>query len=152
MGNNMAIRMYTDGACSGNPGAGGWACIIKVNGKAPVELQGGAKLTTNNQMELSGVIEGMKYINNNYDKADITIYSDSQYICKAFNERWIDNWQMNGWKTSTKKEVANVEMWKTLLKLIANYDVKFEWVRGHNGHPENERCDKMAVMQRDLHK
>lgn len=142
------FNLYSDGACSGNPGIGGYACIIKTKDSDPIELMGGKLVTTNNQMELLGVIVGIEYIDNTFiGEKEITVTTDSQYVCKAFNEHWIDNWQMNGWKTSGGKPVANKDLWERLLSAMGNNTVKFEWVRGHNGHKENERCDKLAVMQ-----
>ena len=147
------FNLYSDGACSGNPGVGGYACIIKTEDGEPYEITGSSQMTTNNKMELLGVISGIEYIESTYTgKKEINVYTDSQYVCKAFNEHWIDNWRMNGWKTSTKKPVANQDLWERLLSAIGNNKVTFNWIKGHNGHPENERCDKLAVMEINLHK
>ena len=142
----MDIKVYTDGACSGNPGPGGWACILSavVNGE-PFEREhcGAVRLTTNNRMELAAVINGLMAING---KHNVEVVSDSKYVCDAFNQHWIDNWHKNNW---SKKGGAlpNSDMWRTLWNLVTmQNNVKFTWIKGHAGHPYNERCDRMAVQ------
>ena len=137
----VKVTLYTDGACSGNPGPGGYGAIlvyIDSQGiKHEKELSAGYKYVTNNQMELLAVISGIEALKKT---ADITVISDSKYVCDAFNNHWIDGWIKKNWKN-----VKNVELWQRLLKSINGHDVTFNWVKGHAGHPYNERCDKMAV-------
>lgn len=146
------VDIFTDGACSGNPGPGGWATILKClkpDGTFYTkELYGGDVLTTNNKMELTAVIKGLEALK---EPCDVTIYSDSQYVVNAFNNNWLKNWQNNGWKKSNKEPVKNIPLWESLISLTKKHRVTFMWVKGHNGHPENEKCDTLAVMQRDLH-
>lgn len=141
------INLYTDGACSGNPGPGGWGSIL-VYGKTEKEFSGGSKKTTNNQMELLAVIEGLKALK---EPCEVHITSDSKYVIQAIKE-WLPNWKKNNWKTSTNKEVKNIDLWKEFDLVSINHILTLEWVKGHAGHPMNERCDKLAVIQRDLHK
>ena len=140
------IELYTDGACSGNPGPGGWAYILRHpdSGKE-VEGAGGAPETTNNRMELSAVIEGLEAIKT---PSRVDVYSDSQYVLKGLDE-WMDNWKRRGWKTASKKPVKNRELWEELDALREVHELSYHWIRGHNEHPENERCDQLAVEQRD---
>lgn len=136
------IELYTDGACSGNPGPGGWAYILKHPGSGTErEASGGEALTTNNRMELTAVIEGLRAIKR---PSRVEIYSDSQYVLKGLNE-WMEGWKRKGWKTSAKKPVKNRELWETLDELRSVHDLTYHWIKGHNEHPENERCDEMAV-------
>jgi len=134
------IIIYTDGACSGNPGDGGWAAIV-INGDQKIELSGGEKNTTNNRMELTGIIEGLKSVK---EPSIITIYSDSAYSINPFLNGWILDWQKNGWKTSSKDEVKNVDLWKELLSLMEKHNVSFNKVKGHADNELNNRCDKLA--------
>ena len=140
------VSLYTDGACSGNPGTGGYGTIlvyIDSNGlKHEKEFSEGYKVTTNNQMELMAVIVGLEALKK---PCDVTIYSDSKYVVDAFNNNWIDGWIKRGWKTAGKSPVKNVELWKRLLKAKESHDVTFVWVKGHAGHEYNERCDSLAV-------
>ena len=140
------VKIYTDGACSGNPGAGGYGTILVYtdsNGnKHEKELSEGYKLTTNNQMELLAVITGLEALKK---PCDVTIYSDSKYVTDAFNNNWIDGWIKKGWKTAGKTPVKNVELWQRLLKAKEPHNVEFIWVKGHAGHAYNERCDTLAV-------
>ena len=140
------VNIYTDGACSGNPGPGGFGAIlvhIDDNGiKHEKELSEGYKNVTNNQMELMAVIAGLEALKK---PCDVTLYSDSQYVVKAFNDKWIDGWIKRGWKNSDKKAVKNVELWQRLLKAKEQHNVEFIWVKGHAGHEYNERCDTLAV-------
>ena len=140
------VKIYTDGACSGNPGVGGYGTILVYedsNGiKHEKELSHGYKLTTNNQMELMAVIVGLESLKKS---CDVTVYSDSKYVVDAFNENWIEGWIKKGWKTSGKTPVKNVELWQRLLKAKEPHKVEFIWVKGHAGHEYNERCDTLAV-------
>lgn len=140
------VELYTDGACSGNPGPGGWAYILKhpASGKV-VEQNGGERDTTNNRMELTAVIEGLSWIKK---PSVVELYSDSEYVLKGLNE-WMAGWKRRGWKTAAKKPVKNQDLWLKLDELVGEHDVRFHWVRGHAGHPENERADELAVEARD---
>ena len=135
------IEIYTDGACSGNPGKGGWGAILvyKNNEK---ELSGGEEKTTNNRMELTAVIMALKAVK---EPCRITLTTDSKYVCDAITKGWVYSWKKNGWKKSDKKPALNVDLWEELLPLLEIHEVSFVWVKGHNGHPYNERCDKLAV-------
>lgn len=146
IGAHHLVELYTDGACSGNPGPGGWAYILKhpSSGKE-VEGSGGEAQTTNNRMELTAVIEGLRAIKK---PSRVEVYSDSQYVLKGLEE-WMESWKARGWRTADKKPVKNIELWKVLDELRRAHEVSYHWIRGHNEHPENERCDAMAVEQRD---
>lgn len=135
-----AIEIFTDGACSGNPGAGGWGVILRY-GETEKELSGGDAQTTNNRMELTAVIEALKALKR---ECEITLYTDSRYVMDGVNE-WLPNWKKNGWRTTNKKSaVKNLELWQELDSLLPKHQIKWIWVKGHNGHPENERVDKLA--------
>jgi ribonuclease HI len=140
------VLLYTDGACSGNPGPGGWAFILKhpASGKE-VERSGGAPDTTNNRMELTAVIEGLRAVTR---PSRVEVHSDSQYVLKGLDE-WMADWKKRGWKTAAKKPVKNQDLWMALDDLMHVHRLKFHWIKGHNEHPENERCDALAVAQRD---
>ncbi|MDI6781343.1 MAG: ribonuclease HI [bacterium] len=142
-GDNV-FTLYTDGACKGNPGPGGWAAILitNENEKGEQEFSGGERDTTNNQMELMGVIQGLKAVN---APSKIRIHSDSAYIVNAFTQNWIKTWLANGWKTADKKPVKNQNLWQELLKLIQPHQVEWIKVKGHSGDKYNERCDRLAV-------
>ena len=131
--------MYTDGACRGNPGIGGWAVFIQEDNDQS-DLYGFDLKTTNNKMELKAVIEGLKVIN---PKTNVTIITDSQYVKNGISQ-WIFNWKRNGWKTAAKKPVKNIDLWKELDGLVKNHSVDWEWVKGHSGNPGNERADQLA--------
>ena len=133
------MRIWCDGACSGNPGAGGWGTIIEING-ARRELSGGRARTTNNQMELQALIEGLRAIPSD---ASVHVVTDSEYVVKGATQ-WMRGWIRNGWKTAAKKPVKNQEQWEAIHELLQNRQHEFEWVRGHAGHAENERCDELA--------
>ena len=137
------VTIYTDGACSGNPGAGGWGTILIYKGKEK-EMSGGAPETTNNRMELTAVIEGLKALK---ESCRVTVVTDSQYVANGINLGWAESWKKNGWRKKDRKPALNPELWDELLTLIGKHEVTIEWVRGHDGHPENERCDKMAVSE-----
>lgn len=134
------VILYTDGACSGNPGAGGWASILSYKGKEKV-LSGGEKETTNNRMELMAVIMGLENIKNGNS---VKVFSDSAYVVNAFNQNWIENWQRNNWQTSGKSEVQNKDLWKRLLSAMDGLDVEFIKVKGHSDNKNNNRCDALA--------
>ena len=134
------VNIYTDGACKGNPGAGGWAAILECDGYEK-ELCGGEKSTTNNRMELTAAIEGLKALTK---PCRVILYSDSQYLVNAINKGWLTNWKSKGWKKADKSQVLNDDLWKELDSLLSKYEVEFVWVRGHDGHAYNERCDTLA--------
>ncbi len=143
----MKVTIYTDGSARGNPdGPGGYGVILHyVDTKGVLHestKSAGYKKTTNNRMELMGVIAGLESLNR---PCEVEVISDSKYVTEAFNQNWIDNWQKNNWRKSDKKPVLNVDLWKRLLKAKEGHNVTFTWVKGHADHPENERCDKMAV-------
>ena len=137
------VDIYTDGACRGNPGKGGWGAIL-VYGTKQKEMSGGEPNTTNNRMELMGAIEALTVLK---EPCEVTLTSDSQYLTDALNKGWLDSWKKNGWRKADKKPALNADLWDTLLNQIALHKVSFQWVRGHEGHPENERCDALAVEQ-----
>ncbi len=135
----MAIRIYTDGACSGNPGPGGWGVLIIENG-TPRELCGGEADTTNNRMEMRAAIEALKAVPKG---AEMTLVTDSEYVMKGITE-WLDGWKKRGWKTASKKPVKNVDLWQELDAHAQQHKIKWEWVRGHTGDEGNERADALA--------
>ena len=135
------IELFTDGACSGNPGPGGWGAILRYNGHEK-ELCGGAVETTNNRMELTAVIEALRALK---EPCAVTLTTDSKYVVDAIEKNWVYSWKQNGWRKADKKPALNVDLWETLLPLLEKHTVTFVWVKGHAGHPENERCDKLAV-------
>ena len=137
------VQIYTDGACSGNPGPGGYGVILRYGGFEK-KLSGGAAETTNNRMELTAVIEGLKALN---QKCRVDIYSDSKYFVDAVNLGWAESWRRKGWMRNKKEKALNPDLWEELLKLISEHEVTVHWVKGHNGNPENEECDRMAVEQ-----
>lgn len=134
------VNIYTDGACKGNPGAGGWCAILECGGREK-ELSGGDALTTNNRMELIAAIEGLKALN---QPCRVVLYSDSQYLVNAINKGWLEGWINKGWKKADKSPVLNDDLWKELAALLEKHTVEFVWVRGHDGHKYNERCDAIA--------
>ena len=142
----LLVEMFTDGACSGNPGAGGFGTILRYKdslGKYhEKELTAGYKLTTNNRMELLAVIAGLEALKK---PCKVKICSDSKYFIDAFEKKWIDGWQKNNWRNSSKSPVKNVDLWKRLLIAMEPHDIELIWVKGHNGHEFNERCDRLAV-------
>ena len=137
------VTIYTDGACSGNPGPGGWASILMAGG-AKKELSGGEPDTTNNRLELMAVIQGLRALKR---PCKVDIYSDSAYVVNAFEQNWLDKWTKNGWKNSAKAEVANSDLWKELLGLTAMHTVTFHKVKGHADNEFNNRCDELAVAE-----
>jgi ribonuclease HI len=134
------VNIYTDGACKGNPGAGGWAAILEFEGREK-ELCGGEKVTTNNRMELTAAIEGLKALKT---ECIVDLYSDSQYLVNAINKGWLENWKKKGRRKADKSAVLNDDLWKELDELLSKHVVTFIWVRGHDGHEYNERCDVLA--------
>ena len=137
------VTIYTDGACSGNPGPGGWACILMAGG-AKKELSVGESDTTNNRMELMAVIEGLRALKR---PCNVDIFSDSAYVVNAFEQNWIGKWVKNGWKNSAKAEVANSDLWKELINLTSTHKVVFHKVKGHSDNEFNNRCDELAVKE-----
>jgi ribonuclease HI len=133
------IDLFTDGACSGNPGPGGWGAILRYNGHEK-ELSGGDSPTTNNRMEMTAVIEGLNAVTAH---CAITVHTDSKYVMDGV-QKYLPNWKRNGWKTADKKDVKNIDLWQALDAAIARHDVQWVWVKGHNGHAENERADELA--------
>ena len=131
------IQLYTDGAASGNPGPGGYGVVLTC-GDARKELSGGYELTTNNRMELLAVIKGLEAIK--WQNAEVEVYSDSTYVVKAVTEGWLENWILKDWK-----KVKNPDLWQRFVPLYKSHKVNFHWIKGHAGHPENERCDSLAV-------
>ena len=136
-----AIEIYTDGACSGNPGPGGWGVVLLYQGNKK-ELSGYQPETTNHRMELCAAIQGLAALR---EPCEVTLYSDSSYLINAFEKHWLDNWQRNGWKTSSKSPVENQDLWKLLLLHVKNHRVRFVKVKGHSDNAYNNRCDEMAV-------
>ena len=136
------IILYTDGACSGNPGVGGWGCILDYKGNLK-ELSGALQNTTNNQMELLAVIEGLKAIKE--APCEVEIYSDSAYVVNAFLQDWLTGWQLSGWKNANKKPVKNVELWQQLLDLVSKHKVSWHKVKGHADNERNNKCDQLAT-------
>ncbi len=141
------IELFTDGACSGNPGPGGWGAILRYQGHEK-ELSGGEAMTTNNRMEMIAVIEGLKALK---EPCEVILTSDSKYVCDALKLGWAKKWKQNGWIKSDKSKAKNPELWDELLTLTEKHRLTIRWVRGHNGHPENERCDKLATAQARKH-
>ena len=135
------VELYTDGACQGNPWPGGWGAILRY-GAHEKELSGGERETTNNRMELSAVIEGLKLLK---EPCAVTLYSDSQYVCNALEKGWAKKWKQNGWMRNKKEPALNPDLWDELLRLAGIHRLTVVWVKGHAGHPENERCDRLAV-------
>jgi ribonuclease HI len=139
MSEQVTVEIYTDGACSGNPGPGGWGAVLRARG-AQKELHGGEAATTNNRMELLAVIRALEALKG---RSRVQLYTDSQYVQKGISE-WIHGWKRRGWKTASKEPVKNEDLWRQLDALAAGHDVSWHWVRGHSGHPENERADELA--------
>jgi ribonuclease HI len=143
------VTIYTDGACLGNPGPGGYGVVLLYDGHRK-EISGGFRLTTNNRMEMMAVIVGLRALK---ERCSVTVYSDSEYIVNSISKGWAERWRANGWKRNKKDKAINADLWEQLLDLIDNHDVKMVWVRGHSGVKENERCDELSVaaaLQKDL--
>ncbi len=137
------VQIYTDGACSGNPGPGGYGTILRY-GEFEKKISGGEASTTNNRMELMAVIKGLEALN---QRCKIDLYSDSKYFIDAVQKGWAKKWKSNGWMRNKKDKALNPDLWEQILVLLDKHDVTLHWVKGHNGHPENEECDRMAVEQ-----
>ena len=137
------VMLYTDGACSGNPGPGGY-CAILTFGEHKKISSGAEKDTTNNRMELSAVIKGLQALTRS---CEVTVVSDSKYVCDAINQKWLNSWKAKSWKKSDGKPVLNPELWKELDALLEKHKVTFQWIKGHAGHPFNEECDRIAVEE-----
>ena len=137
------IEIFTDGACKGNPGPGGWCAILRYNGVEKM-ISGGAKDTTNNRMELSAVLFALKALK---EPCHITLQSDSKYVLDSLSKGWVYGWQKKGWKKSDGKPALNVDLWQQLLEEIKKHELDYVWIKGHAGHPENERCDAQAVKE-----
>ena len=135
------VEIFTDGACSGNPGKGGWGAVLRYAGHER-ELCGGEADTTNNRMELTAVIAALSALK---EPCRVRLTSDSRYVTDAVTKKWVYNWKENGWRKADKKPDLNSDLWEQLLPLLDKHEVEFVWVKGHDGHPENERCDRLAV-------
>ncbi|WP_165056206.1 MULTISPECIES: ribonuclease HI [unclassified Adlercreutzia] len=146
----QSVTIFTDGSSRGNPGPGGYGAVLQFRDSAGKlherELSQGYARTTNNRMELLGVIAALEALKR---PCDVTVYSDSQYVVNAFNQHWVDGWLKRGWKNASKQPVKNVDLWKRLLEAKRPHRVTFVWVKGHAGHPENERCDELATAAAD---
>jgi len=139
-----SVKIYTDGACRGNPGRGGWGTVL-VWGKYEKELSGGEAMTTNNRMELTAAIEGLSALR---EACEVELYSDSKYLVDAFNLGWVESWRAAGWRRG-REELKNPDLWERLYALTEQHKVSFIWVKGHNGHDYNERCDALATSFAD---
>ena len=139
------VSIYTDGACRGNPGRGGWGAVLVYNG-VEKELSGGEAMTTNNRMELTAAIEALSALK---EPCRVTLTSDSKYLVDAITQGWAESWRARGWKKADKSPALNPDLWEKLLVLLERHDVEFVWVKGHDGHPYNERCDKLATSFAD---
>ncbi len=135
------VEISTDGACSGNPGPGGWGVVLRF-GEHEKELSGGEKNTTNNRMELTAAIMGLSALK---EPCRVRLVTDSKYVADGITKGWADSWKSNGWRKADKKPALNPDLWEKLLELIDYHEVTIDWVKGHAGHPENERCDRLAV-------
>ena len=142
------VTIYTDGACSGNPGPGGWGAILEWNGMEK-ELSGGAADTTNNRMELTGVIEALRALK---EPCAVELYTDSKYVFDAVDKRWAYGWRAKGWIKSDKKPALNVDLWEQLLPLLERHEVRWHWVKGHAENEKNNRCDRLAVAESQRYK
>ena len=139
------VNVYTDGACRGNPGKGGWGAILEYNGRRR-EMCGGERETTNNRMELTAVIEALSALK---EPCEVNLYSDSKYVIDGLSKGWAASWKKNGWKKSDKSPALNPELWDKLLALTEYHKLNYNWIKGHDGHPENERCDTLATTEAD---
>ncbi len=137
------VTLYTDGACSGNPGPGGWGAVLEYRGHE-LELSGGEESTTNNRMELTAVIQGLSRLK---EPCVVELYSDSKYVIDALEKGWAASWQKKGWIKSDRKPALNPDLWETLLELTRRHEMRYHWIKGHADNPKNERCDQLAVAQ-----
>lgn len=135
------VTIYSDGACSGNPGPGGWGTVLVCRG-VEKELSGAEPQTTNNRMELLAAIMGLELLK---EPCKVTLISDSKYLCESINQKWVFGWEMNGWRKADKKPALNVDLWERILTQLRRHEVEVQWIKGHAGHPYNERCDRLAV-------
>ncbi len=142
------VDIFTDGACSGNPGPGGWGAILRYKGTDKC-ISGGETETTNNRMELSAVIEALKLLK---EPCEVTLWTDSKYVADGLGKGWAAGWKRNGWKKADKKPALNPDLWDELLTLNDKHRIKIQWIKGHASHPENEKCDKMAVAESQKYK
>ena len=142
------VTLYTDGACSGNPGPGGWGAILEFNG-IEKELSGGESSTTNNRMELTAVIAGLQALK---EPCQVELYSDSKYVIDGLSKGWAASWQKNGWRKADKKPALNPDLWEILLALTQKHNLNYHWVKGHADNPKNNRCDELAVMESQKYK
>lgn len=141
------VNIYTDGACSGNPGPGGWAAVLEYMGKEK-RISGGERATTNNRMELTAVVSALELLK---EPCKVTLTSDSKYVVDAINKGWLYSWQKKNWKKSDGKPALNVDLWQKLIVQLSTHQVTFVWIKGHDGHPYNELCDQMAVKESQKH-
>ncbi len=137
------VDIFTDGACSGNPGPGGWGAILRYKG-TDKEISGGEAQTTNNRMELTAVIEALKLLK---ESCEVTLWTDSKYVADGLGKGWAAGWKKNGWKKADKKPALNPDLWDELLSLNDKHTITIQWIKGHASHPENEKCDRMAVAE-----
>ena len=137
------VDIFTDGACSGNPGPGGWGAILRYKG-TDKEISGGEAQTTNNRMELTAAIEALKLLK---EPCEVTIWTDSKYVADGLDKGWAAGWKKNGWKKADKKPALNPDLWDELLTLYDKHTITIQWIKGHASHPENEKCDRMAVAE-----
>lgn len=142
------VEIFTDGACSGNPGPGGWGAILRYGGREK-QISGGEPSTTNNRMELTGVIEALRQLR---EPCEVLLTTDSRYVCDAVTKGWAQKWKRSGWIKADKKPALNSDLWDVLLGLLDQHCVTVQWVHGHAGHPENERCDRLAVAETERQK
>ena len=142
------VKIYTDGACSGNPGPGGYGCVLIYKGKEK-RISGGERETTNNRMELTAVIEALSALK---EPCQVTLISDSRYVVDAIEKGWLESWRQNGWKKADKMAALNVDLWEKLLPLLDTHKVTFDWVKGHDGDEYNEICDRLAVEESEKFK
>ncbi len=142
MSDEDAVDIYTDGACSGNPGPGGWGVVMRWKG-VDKELSGSEDDTTNNRMELMAAIQGLETLKRGVDR--VRVHTDSTYVKDGIT-KWIHGWKKNGWKTAAKKPVKNQDLWQRLEEALSGHDIAWHWIKGHSGHPENERCDELARL------
>lgn len=148
MSDMKTVELFTDGACSGNPGPGGWGAILRYNG-IEKELSGGEENTTNNRMELTAVIKGLKALKS---PCKVLLCTDSKYVCDGVTKGWAEGWRLRGWKKADGKPALNPDLWEELLNLLDTHEVEINWIKGHNGHEENERCDRLAVKETNFFK
>lgn len=143
MSDKKIVELFTDGACSGNPGPGGWGAVLRF-GTAEKELSGGAAETTNNRMEITAVIEGLSALK---EPCKVMLCTDSKYVADGVSKGWAASWRAKGWRKGDGKPALNPDLWEKLLNLLEVHEVEINWIKGHNGHPENERCDRLAVEE-----